>query len=379
MGTQFIIYLKTLTFGLLLSLISDVSHAQTIASLDFQGMGSNPGATNPFNSGLIIDPNITTNGIEASSGLSNTSAANRFNFKGWSVNTTLDSTKYFEFEISPISGYTVNFLEFVFKGQRSNTGPSSIVIRSSLDHFATDINNAVFIFTGSGSSGAETKTLPLTDPAFQNIQSTITFRLYGFDAGAIGGTFSINNFSFIGSSSHLAVNLSHFNAQKMGENINLKWETISEENNQGFEIERSSDGKAWNNINFVPANTNNGNSIIRQEYIATDFKPLNGMNYYRLKHIGYDNEFNFSNVVKVNFRMDQSNYEIYPNPTKNKIHIIGLQGDEEVSITDFNGQKHRTLALNSTFNLNNIPAGIYLVNIKTKAGSCIQKKLIINK
>ena len=70
----------------------------------------------------------------------------------------------------------------------SGTGASFFAIRSSLDNFTSDI----------GSPTATGATINLSGAAFQNIASSITFRIYGWGASASGGTFSINDFTFNG-------------------------------------------------------------------------------------------------------------------------------------------------------------------------------------
>ena len=49
----------------------------------------------------------------------------------------------------------------------------------------------------------------------------------------------------------LPVELVAFQAEERNENIHLSWSTASEINNEGFEIERSTDGRNFDFIDFV--------------------------------------------------------------------------------------------------------------------------------
>ena len=378
MKKRFIIYSKRLFLGLFIILIQYHAMGQALSSINFQGT-SNPGAINPNSNGLVSDPNVSASGIEASSSLNNASAGNRFNFSGWTINSTLDTSKYFEFELQSNSGYEIDFVDFTFKGQRSNTGPTTVVLRSSIDGYASDINTTPIVFTGGGGSSAATHTISLSAAAFQNLQAPISFRLYAYNASATAGTFSINEFSINGSTGVLPVTLSYFDAKNIGEQICLNWETACEKGNAGFEIERSVDGIVWNKIGYSATKAKDGNSTITQLYAFKDTKPFFGINYYRLKQVGFDGEINYSKVVKVNFQSAHIDYEIYPNPAKHFIQINGLKGDEMISVNNLLGDNFGTYKGNSTMSFYNIPTGIYILSIIAPNNSVTQKKLIIEK
>ena len=56
----------------------------------------------------------------------------------------------------------------------------------------------------------------------------------------------------IGDPSALPVEMTHFRASIMGKNIHLNWATATELNNEGFEVQRSSDGRSYSKIGWVP-------------------------------------------------------------------------------------------------------------------------------
>ncbi|MCB0662392.1 MAG: hypothetical protein KDC24_06610 [Saprospiraceae bacterium] len=150
--------------------------------------GSDPSDDNPYIIGQYLDPNVSASGIGRGPGVANNNGDNRYNGKNWD-SPVLDNSDYFEFTISPNSGYKLNFSSFDYTAQASGTGPTTFSFRSSLDAFTTEIASP----TNTGGS------IDLSDPSFQNITTSITFRLYGWGASSSVGTFSVNDFQFLGS------------------------------------------------------------------------------------------------------------------------------------------------------------------------------------
>ncbi len=111
------------------------------------------------------------------------------------------------------------------------------------------------------------------------------------------------------------VELISFNASINRNSVTLNWETATEVDNYGFEIERSSDNmSAWDNIAFVAGH---GNSNSPKSYSFSDKISSGGTQfYYRLKQIDLDGAFDYSDAIEVNFdvpitaELEQN----YPNP-----------------------------------------------------------------
>src|SRR5205823_439558 len=72
--------------------------------------------------------------------------------------------------------------------QRSDFGPTNWVLRSSVDSFSTDLA----AFTATNSSVFYTVLAPL-GAGFSSLTTPVEFRIYGFSAGSINGTFRIDN------------------------------------------------------------------------------------------------------------------------------------------------------------------------------------------
>ena len=167
------------------------SYGQTIFSNEITD--TDPSAHNPYTNGQYVDPNITVSGIGRGPGLTRVQSQHgvdiyaAYNF--WTNNLHVDD--YFEFVLTPNPGFNIDFINFIYTGKTINfynTPPTNISIRSSLDGFASDIG--IPTLTGNN-------TIDLTDSAYQNIASSITFRVYAW-GGAPFGIFGIDDFEFNG-------------------------------------------------------------------------------------------------------------------------------------------------------------------------------------
>ncbi|MGC1480752.1 MAG: hypothetical protein WA771_09630 [Chthoniobacterales bacterium] len=130
---------------------------------------------------------LTATGIGRGAGAVGTNSNDRYNANSWNT-PSLDPTAYFEFSLTPDTGYLVNFTSFTYTGQRSSTGPTSFAFRSSLDTFSSNV----------GSPSATGGTISLAADEFQSVDEAITFRLFAWNTTNAGGTFSVNDFTFDG-------------------------------------------------------------------------------------------------------------------------------------------------------------------------------------
>src|SRR5690606_35144675 len=130
---------------------------------------------NPYTDGQAFAANITVTGIGRGSGIKGEDANNRYNASGWNT-ASLDGNNYFEFTLTPNPNFKIDFTGFIYEAQTSGTGPVSFAFRSSLDNFTSDIG----VPTETGA------TISLRAAAFQNITTSVTFRIYGWGASAAG-------------------------------------------------------------------------------------------------------------------------------------------------------------------------------------------------
>lgn len=138
----------------------------------------------------------------------------------------------------------------------------------------------------------------------------------------------------------LPVELTAFQYSINKDNVLLSWETQSESNNYGFEIERSRDGTHFVKIGFI---TGNGSSNSKSLYSYTDNSLQPGDYWYRLKQVDLDGSFSYSEELFVRIS-PPTRFRIignYPNPFNPEteieyeipvdkhviINIVNLQGN----------------------------------------------------
>lgn len=170
----------------------------------------------------------------------------------------------------------------------------------------------------------------------------------------------------------------YFNAGKEGTGVVLNWATATEQNNSGFDIERSADGIRWQAIGFVATLAPAGNSDQSLYYRYTDRSPLSGTNFYRLKQTDWDGTSAYSNIDKVTFN-DQAQLLFQPNPVNDRLTISGLQDIAEIQLLNTDGrilQITRPHSLTTTqINMSGLPAGLYLIKTTGMNGKTTTHKI----
>jgi len=126
-----------------------------------------------------------------------------------------------------------------------------------------------------------------------------------------------------GDAGSLPVELVEFNAEYNGNGVDIKWVTLTEINNEKFEVMKSDDG-----INFTVISTVDGagNSNTPVNYSVTDENPGSGIVYYKLNQIDFDGQSHSSPIIKVEIEKHSFTVDIYPNPVNSRESIkINIQ------------------------------------------------------
>ncbi|MEZ4962689.1 MAG: T9SS type A sorting domain-containing protein [Saprospiraceae bacterium] len=185
-----------------------------------------------------------------------------------------------------------------------------------------------------------------------------------FNNGA--GTIRFDNF-LITSESPLPIELSHFQGTAKNNSIELSWTTVSESNAEVFEVERSHDGTGFKLLATIPAA---GFSNQTMQYKTTDFFPLPGPNYYRLRQVDFDGSYTYSPVISVYFEKGQK-AAVYPTVTGGEVHVV-LPGERDyktaVQLYDQSGRLVKTMRIEADledfdFSVADLQAGVYILKI----------------
>jgi photosystem II stability/assembly factor-like uncharacterized protein len=185
----------------------------------------------------------------------------------------------------------------------------------------------------------------------------------------------------------LPVELVLFTANVKNNIVELNWETASEVNNFGFEIEKRCDEEPWNTIGFVQGH---GTSSFPNSYFFTDknFLHFNKLQY-RLKQLDIDGDFVYSSEIYVELGpTDITLYQNYPNPF-NPNTLIGFSLPEAASVSlniyDALGQEVTELVngkleagnYNYYWNAGNSTTGIYIYELRTENFVLVKKMLLM--
>lgn len=180
----------------------------------------------------------------------------------------------------------------------------------------------------------------------------------------------------------LPVELIYFNIEKKEQAVLLAWQTATETNNEGFEVQHSTDGRHWNALGFVEGQ---GTTFEKQDYNFTHTQPSKFLNYYRLKQQDFDGQFEYSPIRSVLFNVPDSQIKVFPNPAQS-VANVQLPKDfleATIQIFDASGRQHFSQRMEGSQSLQNIDLsgwhpGFYLIKISVD-GQVSTHKLQIQK
>ena len=159
----------------------------------------------------------------------------------------------------------------------------------------------------------------------------------------------------------LPVEFLNFDARQNDNTVILHWATATEVNNKGFEVERSRDGRQWEKLGFI---NGFGTSSDTHNYKYIDKTPLSGTNYYRLRQVDFDGNFDYSEVKSVRLNSNKPSVQLYPNPANHFVKISGLPVEtSSIQITNQFGQVmfSKIISYEVTLNIEDWTSGVYVV------------------
>jgi len=186
----------------------------------------------------------------------------------------------------------------------------------------------------------------------------------------------------------LPVELASFTSSVNGNNVMLNWNTSSEENNSGFDVERNSFGTGWNKIGFVEGK---GTTNITQNYSFTDNGLNSGRYSYRLKQTDYNGNYKYydlQNEVVVGVPSKFALMQNYPNPfNPNTVlsYQLPVDGFTSLKIYDMSGKEVKQLVNEVQqagyyavdFNAASLSSGTYFYKLTSDKFSDVRKMVVV--
>ncbi len=194
----------------------------------------------------------------------------------------------------------------------------------------------------------------------------------------------------LGVDPNLPVELTGFVGIADGPSVHLSWQTLTETNNAGFEVQRRTASTAFSTLTFIPGA---GTTTIQQSYVFNDEFPVsNGETLsYRLKQIDFDGRFEYSDEIEVDIQAPQKAvlHDNYPNPFNPSTTIsyeVPAQVQVSLMVYDMLGREVTTLVdadqpagrYEVTFDASDLPSGTYLYQL-VAGNEKETKKLILAK
>ncbi|MBS1508401.1 MAG: T9SS type A sorting domain-containing protein [Bacteroidetes bacterium] len=187
------------------------------------------------------------------------------------------------------------------------------------------------------------------------------------------------DFTLTDNTATLPVELLFFKGKLNTNDVQLTWATASETNFNYFIVERSADGKSFQQLGTV---SGSGTSKSRHDYSFTDSRPLSGINYYRLKEVDFDQMVTSLGIVSANFN-GAKDFTVFPNPVSSgsSLTIYANFNDEpgvKISITDLSGKPVTELLLNSQeVQLPvTLSPGLYIVTFQSASAKRVERLLV---
>ncbi|MEM6320098.1 MAG: PQQ-dependent sugar dehydrogenase [Bacteroidota bacterium] len=167
--------------------------------------------------------------------------------------------------------------------------------------------------------------------------------------------------------------------------VDLQWLTNTSYFNDYFVVEKSTDGEHFEPIERIKSQALGSEMIFNQ---TVDTKPVRGLNYYRIKQVYRDGDFDYTEVQLVNFAIDVEAWSVFPNPAQDALYLslkpfVGQSAT--IQLTNKVGQIVRTKRIEfigdgtEQLDLRAIENGLYYLMIDVEGRKVIYEKVVVER
>lgn len=318
---------------------------------------NNPTGTLALDNGIVATgSNVLTLGssINSTGTLSRNNGHVNGTFRRWVASAATSNILLPVGTGSSYNGFTVSFsaapigglLSMVF--QTGYPGNNGLPLTDDTEECSTIGAYGIWTLSGSNGFNGGTFTVSARGDGFTGINDYTLLRLIrrdntgsawissGTHAPATGtaaspivnrsGITQLGQFGITSNGTNpLPVTLTSFKAAPSGNTAVISWSTSSEKNSDYFMVQRSGDGRQFDDFRRSDAA---GSSNTNKNYRVTDLNPLPGTSYYRLQQFDKDGKSEFFGPVAVNFTRNSKTGEqaisaltAGPNPFRNELTL----------------------------------------------------------
>ncbi|WP_235298011.1 SdrD B-like domain-containing protein [Portibacter marinus] len=167
------------------------------------------------------------------------------------------------------------------------------------------------------------------------------------------------------------VELISFEGKAQGSYNVLNWITANEISNDYFEIQKATKGE--DEFQSVGRVSGQGSSLSSVPYEFIDRSPVSDIQFYRLKQVDFNGQFEYSHVVSISRKDRLSKLTLSPNPATDQISVsLGerLSTNGDIKIYNVNGQMIRAIKVDSgseliSIDLNGFVPGQYILDFRS--------------
>jgi hypothetical protein len=306
-----------------------------------------------------------------------------------------------KFNASGTRQWTDNGLSFTSMTQNTMFSPYALATDTSVYVMYTQgdqsgLNDGVYslMVNSNGNFSWNPNIVTMSNPTNQKLHEVATIstdhiaKMAWEDTRNDGGGIYAQNINPDGELGNIVVpvELLSFIGVQDGNTVTLKWQTATELNNRGFQIERLSNG-TWSGIGFVQGS---GTSTSPHYYSFADKNLDAGTYSYRLKQIDNDGSSKYINLTE-SFTIQPGEYSLsqnYPNPF-NPTTVINYSLPEKsrIAIKVYNvlGKEVATLVNEVkpagthevSFNASDLSSGVYYYTISAGKFTSTKKMILM--
>jgi len=181
--------------------------------------------------------------------------------------------------------------------------------------------------------------------------------------------------SYEGKEVLLPIDMVSFVAEKVNQNVQLRWHVSNELNADRYEIEQSLNGTAFTKIGSVRSKGGEGSN----SYEFTDLNPSRQKNnFYRIRQVDKDGRYTYSVIRLVKFTA-QTLITVTPNPASNFIKVYTTQMPLTVHLYDAGGRKMASQIITNgagEFNISRFNRGTYILVAESNGVRLETKKIV---